>query len=62
MGDVIKLRTARKQAKRQLGQEQAASNRLRHGRTKADRSLDQARATKARRDLDQRRIETGDKR
>ena len=62
MGDIIKLRTARKQAKRELGQTKAVANRLFHGRTAAQRSLDQARATKARRDLDQHRIETGDER
>ena len=62
MGVVIKLRTARKQAKRELGQRVAATNRLLHGRSPADRSLDTARATKARRDLDQHRIETGDER
>ena len=60
MGDIIKLRTARKQAERKLGQRVAASNRLRHGLSQAQCSLDRARATKARRDLDQHRIETGE--
>jgi hypothetical protein len=62
MGDLIKLRTARKEAKRELGQREAATNRLLHGRSKADRSLEDTRAAKARRDLDQHRIETGDER
>jgi hypothetical protein len=35
---------------------------LAHGRNKSERALDKAKNDKARRDLDQRRIETGDKR
>lgn len=62
MGDLVNLRRARKQAERKLGELNAAANRLAHGRTKAERALDQAKNDKARRDLDQRRIETGDKR
>jgi F0F1-type ATP synthase membrane subunit b/b' len=60
MGDVIKLREARKQAKRLRDEKHAAANRLLHGRTKAGRKLDAARDTKARRDLDQHRVDTGD--
>jgi hypothetical protein len=62
MGDLVNLRRARKQAERKLGELNAAGNRLAHGRTKSERALDQAKNDKARRDLDQRRIETGDKR
>jgi Domain of unknown function (DUF4169) len=62
MGDVIKLRIVRKQAKRKLGQQQAAANRLHYGRSKSDRLLDQTADAKARRALDQHRIETGEKR
>jgi hypothetical protein len=66
MGDVIKLRAARKQAKRLRDEKRAAANRLLHGRSKpranlmprATRRL--ARDTKARQDLDQHRVETGD--
>ena len=60
MGDVIKLREARKQTKRLRDEKRAAANRLLHGRTKAERELDAARDTKARRDLDQHRVDTGD--
>jgi hypothetical protein len=60
MGDIIKLRGARKQAKRLRDEKRAAANRLLHGRSKAARSLDIARDTKARRDLDQHRVDTGD--
>ena len=62
MGDVVNLRRTRKQAGRKHGELIAAANRLAHGRNKAERALDQAKDDKARRDLDQRRIETGDKR
>jgi len=62
MGDIVNLRRTRRQAERKRGELIAAANRLAHGRTKAERALDQAKNEKARRDLDQRRIETGDKR
>ena len=60
MGDVVNLRQARKLAKRQAEERRAAANRLLHGRSKAERTGDAARDSKARRDLDQHRIETGD--
>jgi hypothetical protein len=60
MGDVIKLREARKQGKRLRDEKRAVENRLRHGRTKAERNLGVARDAKARSDLDQHRVDTGD--
>lgn len=60
MGDVVNLRTARKQAKRRQADKEATSNKLAHGRSKAERTLDQSRSDKARQGLDQHRIETGD--
>ena len=60
MGDIVNLRIARKQAKRRQADKKAASNRLGHGRSKAERALDQSRSDKAREGLDQHRIETGD--
>ena len=60
MGDVIKLRAARKQAKRLREEEIAAANRLLHGRSKAERNLEDARDAKARHDLEQHRVDTGD--
>jgi hypothetical protein len=60
MGDVIKLREARKHAKRLRDEKRVAANRLLHGRSKAERDLDAARDTKARRDLDKHRVDTGD--
>jgi hypothetical protein len=60
MGDIIKLRVARKQADRLRDEKRAAANRLLHGRSKAERNLDAARDAKARLDLDRHRVETGD--
>ena len=62
MGDVVNLRQARKQAGRKLDQQRAVTNRLLHGRSKGERNLDTARQAKARRELDQHRVETGDER
>ena len=60
MGDLVNLRTARKQAKRREAAHEAASNRLAHGRSKAQRALTRSQADKARKDLDQHRIDAGD--
>jgi hypothetical protein len=62
MGDIVNLRIARKRAKRQKAARTAAVNRLVHGRSKAARELATARAEKTARDLDGRRIETGEER
>jgi regulator of protease activity HflC (stomatin/prohibitin superfamily) len=60
MGDVVNLRTARKRVKRRQAEQEAQANRLAHGQPKAERALSEAHSDKARRDLDQHRIETGD--
>ena len=62
MGNVIKLRKARKTIERQLANTNAAVNRVSYGRSNAERQLDKVRNAKARRDLDQHRVETGDER
>ena len=62
MGELVNFRKARKTIERALDGKRAASNRLLHGRPKADRKLDAARNAKARRALDQHRVETGDER
>ena len=62
MGDIVNLRSARKRAERQRAERTASANRVLHGRSKAERELETKRATKARRDLDRHRIETGDER
>ncbi|MCC2112346.1 MAG: DUF4169 family protein [Hyphomicrobiales bacterium] len=51
-GDIINLRQARKRKARGDKADRAAENRVRFGRTKAEKSLDQARGEKAARDLD----------
>ena len=60
MGELINLRNARKQVKRRSAEQKAASNRLAHGRPKAERTLEQVRGAKIERDLDAHRIDTGD--
>ena len=61
VGELVNLRTARKQAKRRDAEKAAASSRLAHGRSKAERSLEHSRKEKAQNDLDRHRIETGDR-
>ena len=60
MGEVVRLGFNRKQAARRAKQVGAAANRLAFGRSKAERKLVEARADKARRELDACRIETGE--
>ena len=58
MGEIVNLRRARKAAKRKEEAVHAAENRLAHGRSKATRTLEEARAEKARREIDAHRIDT----
>jgi hypothetical protein len=60
MGDLINLRTARKQARRRRAEQRAASNRLAYGRPQSERALERSQGDKAKRDLDGHRIESGD--
>jgi Domain of unknown function (DUF4169) len=60
MGDLVNLRTARKRAKRRQAERAAASNRLLHGRSKAEQALEQSRSDQAQSNLDRHRIEPGD--
>lgn len=60
MGDLVNLRTARKRVKRRQAEQDAASSRLVHGRSKSERALEQSRSNKAQRSLEQHRIERGD--
>ena len=52
MAEVINLRAARKAKQRQQGRALADQNAAKHGRTKAEKALESARAEKAARDLD----------
>jgi Domain of unknown function (DUF4169) len=60
MGEIVNLRRARKAAKRRGEAVHAAENRLAHGRSKAERALEEARAEKSRRELEAHRLETED--
>jgi hypothetical protein len=60
MGEIINFRIVRKKAKRKQEAEQANVNRIVHGRSKAQRSLEAARSDKSKRDLDAHQVETGD--
>ena len=60
MGDLVNLRRTRKAAKRHEDDVRAAENRLAHGRSKAERALEEARTEKSRRELDAHRLETED--
>jgi Domain of unknown function (DUF4169) len=62
MAEIINLRAARKRAKRDDDAKRAQAMRRAHGRSKAERLLEQARNDKARRDLEAHRIEAGDDR
>lgn len=57
MAQTINLRQARKARDRARKKAEADANAARHGRSKAARALEQARADKARRHLDQHRRE-----
>jgi uncharacterized protein DUF4169 len=61
MAEVINLRTVRKRAKRQQDDKRASANRVAFGESKRVRKLETAQRAKARRDLDQSRIEIGDR-
>ena len=61
MADVINLRTARKQAARRQKEAHAAANRVIHGRSKAERALDEARSRKAHQNLEAHRIDGEDR-
>jgi len=60
MADVVNLKRFKKRAERHQSAQQAEANRARFGRTKSERTLDQARADRARDVLDQHRIDGED--
>ena len=59
MGEIVNLHKAHKAAKKQQDAERCATNRMTHGRTKAERTLEMARSEKTRRLLDAHKIDTG---
>jgi hypothetical protein len=60
MGDVVNLKRFKKRAARDQSAKQADANRARFGRTKSERALDEARASRASDVLDQHRIDGKD--
>jgi hypothetical protein len=58
MAEVVNLRTAKKQAARKAARSTADANAAKHGRTKAERMLEEARAEKSARALDGHQRET----
>jgi Domain of unknown function (DUF4169) len=60
MGDVVNLKRFKKRTEREVSAKQAETNRARFGRTKSERALDQARATRASDLLDAHRIDGED--
>ena len=60
VADIVNLRTIRKRAQRAKAAEIAAENRVRYGMSKGERQRLAAEKDRAARDLDQRRIVTGD--
>jgi hypothetical protein len=60
MGDVINLKRFKKRTERHQSEQQAEANRTRFGRTKSERLLDEQRADRANKLLDQHRIDGED--
>jgi len=60
MGDVVNLKRFKKRNQRETSAKQAEANRARFGRTKSERALDEARATRASDLLDAHRIDGED--
>jgi hypothetical protein len=60
MGDVINLKRFKKRSEREQAAKQADANRVRFGRTKSERVLDELRTSRTENLLDQHRIEGGD--
>ncbi|HLN11059.1 MAG TPA: DUF4169 family protein [Xanthobacteraceae bacterium] len=57
MGELVNINKVRKQVATRRAAARAAENRLIHGRSKAEKAREEARASEVRRDLDGHRIE-----
>jgi hypothetical protein len=60
MGEIVNLRKVRKDVKKRQEDDRAAANRIVHGRSKAERTLETKRASILNRHLDRHKIESGD--
>ncbi len=58
MAEIVNLRAVKKQAARKAARTRADTNAAKHGRTKAERDLEKARAEKAAKALDAHRRDT----
>lgn len=56
MGDLVNFRQFKKRTGRELSEKQAAANRARFGRTRAERTLEERRVSRASELLDQHHI------
>lgn len=61
MSNVVNFNKARKRRARQLAEQQAAANRVKFGRTKAEKRRDAAAAEEAQRKLDQLKLDGSEK-
>ena len=61
MGDVVNLRLERKRKRRSKDAENATEHRVQHGISNGERSLKEARDERAKLNLDQHRLDTGDR-
>lgn len=61
MGEVVNLRVERKRKRREQDAVKATEQRAVHGITKGERSLEEARAERVKLNLDQHRLDTGDR-
>ncbi|HKF70391.1 MAG TPA: DUF4169 family protein [Stellaceae bacterium] len=57
MGDVVNLNQVRKRRERATAEQSARENRIQHGRSKDDRLKAKHELEKARRDLDEKKLE-----
>jgi hypothetical protein len=57
MGDVVNLNQVRKRRERATAEQRARENRVQHGRSKDDRLKAKHESEKARRDLDEKKLE-----
>jgi hypothetical protein len=60
MGDLINLNKLRKRAEKERSGQEAAANRAKFGRTRAEREHEEARDQRARKVLDQHHIDSGE--
>ncbi len=60
MADIVNLRIARKQKARAAKEQQAAENRVLHGRSKSERQREAAEAERARQQVEAHRRERGE--